>query len=209
MVDNSSKKCTPGIATRFCFVKQSVLKSWKPNRIAIMYSSAVTLVDCIQSKIFLNIKVYHVWIREGRLLKMPVHKHPWCTYRTFRALLQPPSKPSTLPQKCCFGHGILCCSASGTQATEHCSNIWAQMQPSKLSLELGVPRALMRRLVPSMGLGRLHCSPQLPHSTLRLVGFKTDRLGLRGRQPHERGLRFPHHQTQMKTQDFTCSVVSW
>lgn len=110
-----------------------------------MYSSAVTLVDCIQSKIFLNIKVYHVWIREGRLLKMPVHKHPWCTYRTFRALLQPPSKPSTLPQKCCFGHGILCCSASGTQATEHCSNIWAQMQPSKLSLELGVPRALMRR----------------------------------------------------------------
>lgn len=56
--------------------------------------------------------------------------------------------------------------------------------------------------------GRAHCAPRLPHSISRLVGFKSKQAGLRGRQPHERGLRPPHHHTQMQAQDFNVLLLA-
>lgn len=57
------------------------------------------------------------------------------------------------PPNFCFGSGILWCCASGTRTVEHFSNICAQMQPSWLSLEHGVPRALMGCLCRARAFG--------------------------------------------------------
>lgn len=56
---------------------------------------------------------------------------------------------------------------------------------------------------------RLHWAPLVPRSILCVVGLKTDRLGWGGRQPHERGLRFLHHQTDTGIGPVLSWVVYW
>lgn len=108
----------------------------------------------------------------------------------------------------CFGRGILWCSASGTRAVERCSNIWAQTQPSWLSLERGVPSALMACLCRARAFGQAALSASCASLRLLSGGFENRQTGLRGRQPHERGLRFPRHQRQTLAQDF-CYPCCW
>lgn len=141
-------------------------------------------------------------LQGGGILRRLVYKHSVMHIPN----IQTPSPPTSPPPDFCFGRGILWCSASGTRAVKHCSNIWAQTRPSWLSSERGVPSALIGCLCRAWAFGRrLHWASLVPRSISCAVGLKTDRPGLRGRQPHVRRLRFPHHQRPCLARP----VLSW
>lgn len=130
-----------------------------------------------------------------------MYKYVLCTFPAFISHLLPLLHPSTLPPNFCFGRGILWCYASSTQAAEHCSNIWVQMQPSWLSLEHGVPIILIGCLYQALAFRQAALCASC--ASLHLVSggfFKTDRRG-GGADSHIReAWGFPYHQRQTLAQ---------
>lgn len=63
------------------------------------------------------------------------------------------------------------------------------------------PELLIGCLCRARAFGRAALSASCVSLQLVSGGFANRQAGLRGRQPHERGLRFPHHQRQTLAQD--------
>lgn len=143
----------------------------------------------------------HVWLisSEGRRLKTLVYKHMLCTF------------PTPRPPDLSFRSGTLWCCASGARTVEQTSNICAQMQPSWLSLEDGVPRALIGCLCRACAFRRAALSASCVLLQLVSGGLENRPAGLRGRQPHERGLKFAHRQRQTLAQDacWLAEIKGW
>lgn len=121
-----------------------------------------------------------------------------------------PSQPTSPPPNFCCVRVILWCSASGIRAFERFSNIWAQTWPSWLSLERGVPRALMGCLCRALGF-QADCAVQTesllcPAPSCVCWVLKNRQAGPRGRQPHERGARLP---PPSETDSGTGLMLSW
>lgn len=120
--------------------------------------------------------------------------------------IQTPSPPPNF----CFGSGILWCCASGTRTIEHFSNICAQMQPSWLSLEHGVPRALIGCLCRAWAFGQAALSASCVSLQLVSGGFANRQAGLEGQTATwERTEVSPPSETDTGTGRLLSWVVDW
>lgn len=82
----------------------------------------------------------------------------------------PPLAPSSPHLEFCFGGRLLWGPASGTRAAERSANIWARTQPSWLSVEHGVPRALIGRLYRALGFQAGSTVPLLSPCSILCLG---------------------------------------
>ncbi len=125
-----------------------------------------------------------------------MYKHGLCTFPTFKLLLHPLLHPQifVLDVRSCDALPVAPGPWSAAQIFElRCSQV-------DLARCLELPRALIGCLWQARAFRRAALSASC--ASLHLVSG-----GFENRQPHERGLRFPHRQRQTLAQDLCCAEL--